>query len=315
MTSDRFEDWIAPYMSELTAYCYRMLGSIQDAEDARQEVLIRAWRAADRFEGRSSLRTWLLRIATNVCLTIHDRRARRELPVDLSGDAPAAERLWLEALPGEVLEGHPSPSAEARYELLEGVELAFVAALQYLPPAQRAALILRDVLGFSGSESAELLGASVAAVNSSLQRARQTIADRAPERSQQTELRLLGDEATRALAGRYAAAWERQDVDAIVAMLADHARYSMPPWSRWYRGRDTIRDFLLAAPLRYRWKFVPVEANGQLAFGTYAADGEGWRLAAIDVLTVRAGLIDEVTAFLDPGVVARFGIPARLVSA
>ena len=230
-----FEDLIAPYRAELHAHCYRMLGSLHDAEDALQEGLLRSWRGLAGFEGRSSLRSWLYRIATNSCLRLIERRPKRVLPVDRRptrrrGGAPLAESVWLEPLPdgiAGIADGRAGP--EARYEQRESVELAFVAALQHLPARQRAVLILRDVLGFAPAEIAVALDTSAAAVSSALQRAHKTIDDLLPEQSQQATLRALGDERLRGIVATYVDAWERSDVDAILAMLTQDAAFAMPP--------------------------------------------------------------------------------------
>ena len=298
-----FEQLVAPYRAELQAHCYLMLGSLHDAEDAVQESLVRAWRGIGRLDDRGFVRAWLYQIATNRCLTAIGRRSRRELPVNVTPGAPATEISWLEP--------YPDVSPEARYLARESVELAFVAALQHLSARQRAALILRDVLGFSAAEVAEQLGTSTAAVNSALQRARKAIGSAAP--TQQAVLRDLGDAAVADLAARWADAWQAGDVNAIVAMLAADARYSMPPLPEWYRGQDEIRAFLLRGPLQSRWRFRPTTANGQLAFGTYL-----WQHAAgayvpggLDVLTLRDGCVAEITAFLTADL-TRFGLPAGI---
>jgi RNA polymerase sigma-70 factor (ECF subfamily) len=294
---------VEPHRRELQAHCYRMLGSVQDAEDALQDALLRAWRGLDRFEGRSSARSWLYKIATNACLDALARRPRRrELPLDRDPDeAPLAETVWLEPYPDD---------PDATYEQRESVELAFIAALQHLPANQRAVLILREVLGFSAKEAAEMLDTTPASVNSAMQRARAAVDERLPERSQQATLRSLGDDEVRALVERYVEAWDRGDVDAVVAMLADEATFSMPPNLQWFRGRAAIRDFLPRGPLSIPRRFTPVRANGQLAFGTYKLiDGE-WLPNAIHVVTVGArGEIVDAVAFLDPSLFARFGLP------
>jgi RNA polymerase sigma-70 factor (ECF subfamily) len=298
-----FEQLVEPYRSELQAHCYRMLGSLQDAEDALQETLVRAWRSVGHLDDRGFVRAWLYKIATNRCLTAIERRGRRELPVDVDPGTPATEINWLEP--------YPDTSPEEHYLARESVELAFVAALQHLTAIQRAVLILREVLGFSAAEVADQLDTSHASVNSALQRARKVIDSAAP--SQQAVLRDLGDEAVGAIVSRWADAWQLGDVDAIVAMLADDARYSMPPLPEWYRGRDDIRAFLLRAPLRSRWRFLPTTANGQLAFGTYLWDEDAGRYlpGGLDVLTIRGGRVAEVTAFLTADL-TRFGLPARI---
>src|SRR4051794_19772854 len=246
---DAFGRLVEPYRGELHAHCYRMLGSVHDAEDALQETMLRAWRGLKRFEGRSSLRSWLYTIATNTCLNAIARRPKRVLPVDYGPAAdphqapgePVAESIWIEPYPDEMLgieDGLASP--EARYEQREGVELAFVAALQHLPANQRAMLVLREVLGFSAKEVAESLETTVASVNSALQRARTAVEERVPEQSQQATLRSIGDDEVRELVDRWVDAWEKNDVDAFTAMLAEDATFAMPPLASWYQGREGI---------------------------------------------------------------------------
>src|ERR671918_2242610 len=273
---DAYRRLVEPYRAELHAHCYRMLGSTQDVEDALQEALTNAWRALPRFACRSSLRSWLYRIATNACLKLIERRPKRVLRMDYGRAAdpheapaePLMESVWVEPYPDQVGLDAGVAGPEARYEQRESVELAFIAALQHLPPRQRAVLILRDVLGFSGREVAEALDTTVGSVNGALHRARQAIGDRLPDESQQATLRALGDRGIREFVERYVEAWERGDVDAIVAMLVEDVRMAMPPMALWYRGRDAVARFLAAQPLRLeRWRFVPLRANGQLAFG------------------------------------------------
>jgi RNA polymerase sigma-70 factor (ECF subfamily) len=298
-----FEELVAPYRAELRAHCYLMLGSLHDAEDAVQESLVRAWRSVGRLDERGFVRAWLYKIATNRCLTAIGQRGRRELPVDVTPGTPATEISWLEPYPGI--------SPEERYLARESVELAFVAALQHLSAMQRAALILREVLGFSAAEVAGQLGTSTASVNSALQRARKAIGSAAP--TQQSVLRDLGDAAVADVVTRWADAWQAGDVDAIVAMLAADARYSMPPLPAWYRGKDEIRAFLLRGPLRSRWRFLPTTANGQLAFGTYMWDDAAGAYVpgGLDVLTLLDGRVAEITAFLTADL-TRFGLPPRI---
>jgi RNA polymerase sigma-70 factor (ECF subfamily) len=313
-----FESLLEPFRSELQAHCYRMLGSVHDAEDVMQEVLLRAWRGLPDFEGRSSLRTWLYRIAANSCLNAIESRSRRFLPVDLGpsgGDAPAAEVFWIEPFPGtSEAQGDERGSPVGRYELRESLELAFVAALQYLPPRQRAALILRDVLGFSAKDAAEALDTTATAVNSALQHARRTVEARVPERSQQTALRELGDAGVRRVVERYVRALENADIDAMVSMLAEDATWSMPPLPAWYQGHDAISRFLASGPFAYRWRHLATEANGQLAVGCYAWDEVARAHVAhsIDVLTLDREQITAVTAFIDPSLFPRFNLPTRL---
>lgn len=302
---------IEPYRRELHAHCYRMLGSVYDAEDAVQETLLRAWRALSGFQGRSALRSWLYTIATNTCLTQIARRPKRVLPIDYGPAAdphtppgePIIESVWVEPYPDETLgleDGFASP--EARYEQREGVELAFVAALQHLAPNQRAALILREVLGFSAKEAAEMLDTSVASLNSALQRARTAVAERVPDQSQQTTLRSLGDESLRELVDRYVDAWERCDVETFAAMLAEDATFTMPPLATWYRTRRGIATWARLAPMSgaWRWRTVLTQANGQPALAFYAWDDEAQAYLpfALNVLTFRRTEVSDVTAFI-----------------
>jgi RNA polymerase sigma-70 factor (ECF subfamily) len=307
-TEAAYQRLVEPHRRELHAHCYRMLGSVQDAEDALQEALLRAWRGLDRFEGRSSPRSWLYRIATNTCLDAIAKRPKRILPID--DEQPVVEGVWLEPFPDELLADEPAP--DARYEARESVELAFVAALQHLQGNQRAVLILREVLGFSAKEVATMLDTTPASVNSALQRARATVEARLPERSQQQTLRSLGDDAIRELVERYMDAWDRGDVDAVVELLAEEATFSMPPLAQSYRGREAIRDFLPRGPLSIPRRFVRAHANGQLAFGTYKlVDGE-WLANAVHVITLDgSGAITDAVAFLDASLFARFGLPAK----
>jgi RNA polymerase sigma-70 factor (ECF subfamily) len=322
-----FERLIEPHRAELQAHCYRMLGSAADAEDALQETLLQAWRGLPRFEGRSSLRSWLYRVATNVCLKMIEPRPKRVLPIDHgpasdpddAPDGPRVEPVWLEPYPDETLAiDDPSAAPETRYERLESVELAFIAALQHLPSRQRAVLLLRDVLGFAPAEIASLLDTTPAAVYSILPRARQAARDRLPERSQQATLRAIGDRRLRELVERYVRAWEDGDVAAIAEMLAEDATFSMPPRPSWYRGRAAVGAFLAALPLsgRWRWHRVPVRANGQLSFAAYTVDAAGTeRARAIDVLTVDANpRIVDITSFHTPESFARFGLPIEVAS-
>jgi RNA polymerase sigma-70 factor (ECF subfamily) len=320
-----FSELVASYRPSLQAHCYRMLGSVQDAEDALQETLLNAWRALPRFEGRSSLKSWLYRIATNACLKTIERRPRRVLPIDYGPAAdphdpltpPLVESVWLEPYPDigiEVEDQLASPAA--RYEQRESVELAFVAAIQHVPARQRAVLILRDVLGFSAREVAETLEMTPAAVDTALQRARKTADERLPVRSQQATLQALGDERLRELVDGFVDAWERADVDSVVAMLAHDATIAMPPLSTWYRGRDAVEKFLHAVALApgIRWRLLPVSANGQLAFGEYRWDETTRRFVgrALLVLTIADGLIADITAFGSPQLLTRFGLPEQL---
>jgi RNA polymerase sigma-70 factor (ECF subfamily) len=322
---DAFGRLAGRYRRELYAHCYRMLGSAADADDALQETLLRAWRALPRFQGRSSVRSWLYKIATNACLRQVERRPRRVLPVDYGPAAdphdtpaePVTEAVWLEPSPDARLglsSGLASP--EARYEQREGVELAFIAALQHLPARQRAVLILRDVLGFSARETATALDTTPVSVDSALQRAHKTVHQRLPEQTQQATLRSLSDDALRQVVQRYVTAWERNDVDAVVAMLAEDAKLAMPPVPTWYHGRDQVASFLRGGPLAgaTRWRLIPVRANGQLAFGLYAWDDKTQTFTprAVDVLTLRGAQIQQINAFLAPDAFRNFDLPASL---
>jgi RNA polymerase sigma-70 factor (ECF subfamily) len=305
-----FSPLVEPYRGELHAHCYRMLGSLHDAEDALQETLLRAWRGLARFQGRSSLRSWLYTIATNACLTQIARRPKRVLPIDYrpatdphTPPGDPVESLWLEPYPDEMVgveDGFAAP--EARYEQREGVELAFVAALQHLAPNQRAVLILREVLGFSAKETADVLETTVASVNSALQRARAAVEQRVPEQTQQATLRSLGDDGLREIVDRYVDAWERDDVEAFAAMLTSDATFAMPPLATWYATRQGIATWATLSPMSgaWRWRAVPTRANGQPALAFYAWDeaAQAHLPFALNVLTFRGTLISNVTAFI-----------------
>jgi RNA polymerase sigma-70 factor (ECF subfamily) len=344
---DAFARLVESYRGELHAHCYRMLGSLHDAEDALQEAMLRAWRGLARFEGRSSLRSWLYTIATNASLTAIERRPKRVLPIDYGpasdphGDGlglPPTESVWVEPYPDEAIgleDGYAAP--DSRYELRESLELAFVAALQNLPANQRAALILREVLGFSAQEVADMLKTSVQSVNSALQRARKTVDEKLPEQSQQETLRSIGDERLEEIVQGYMDAMERGNVEAVVGLLADDAEWSMPPLAAWFTG-DKLPDFMRFGPLSgdWRWRHAAAHANGQAAVGSYCwSDGEGAYLPfALDVFTLDGDRIKAITSFInrstesreiedyerfpeqpiEPSLVEfeRFGLPERL---
>jgi RNA polymerase sigma-70 factor (ECF subfamily) len=313
-----------PLRAELLAHCYRMLGSLHDAEDQVQETLLRAWRSLPAFEGRASLRTWLYRIATNACLRALETRARRPLPSGLGGpasdpDGPfagpvpevaaAPEVTWLEPFPDARLpRGGPADPASIVAARAD-TRLALIAALQYLPARQRAVLLLRDVLGWRAAEVAGLLGTSTAAVNSMLQRARAQLGDAAPARDQ---IREPADPRDRDLVGRYAAAFADADVAGLMRLLTADAVFEMPPQPMWLAGRAAVGAFLgrrvLGEPGRFR--LVPAPANGQPGLATYLRGPDGaFAAEALQVLTLSGGRVARITAFRDPGLFAGFGLP------
>jgi RNA polymerase sigma-70 factor (ECF subfamily) len=315
---------VEPYRGQLHAHCYRMLGSVHDAEDTLQEALLRAWRGLKGLERRASLRPWLYRIATNACLDTIARRPKRVLPIDYGPPVdPAGEpgeplggAVWVEPYPDERLavpDGYATP--EARYEQREALELAFVAALQHLPARQRAVLVLREVLGFSAREVAEALDTTVAGVNSALQRARRTVDERLPEPSQLATLRALGDERVRELIERFVDAFERGDVDGILATLAADATFEMPPYADWCRGRAAVAgSWLMPGGPPPRLRFLATRANGQPALAAYLLDESASCFVplALDVLSLRGDAIAAVTAFRMPAVFRAFGLPDAL---
>jgi RNA polymerase sigma-70 factor, ECF subfamily len=306
------------YRRELTAYCYRMLGSPFDAEDAVQDVFVRAWRSRDQFEGRAALRSWLYRIATNVCLDTLKGKERRARPMDLGPSCePIESNLrtpeipWLEPMPLHLVSAEPDPAEVAVAN--ESIRLAFVAALQHLPARQRAVLILRDVLDWQASEVAELLKTSVASVNSALQRARATLA-----RTQATEPkgRAALSEADRAMLERYVAAFERYDVTALTSLIQEDARQSMPPYDMWLSGRDDILAWWFGPGIGCQGsRVIPtVSANGMPTFGQYKpSPNGGYDPWALQVLELKDGRIGEFTFFLDTArLFPLFGLPLHL---
>jgi RNA polymerase sigma-70 factor, ECF subfamily len=306
-----------PFRRELLAHCYRMLGSVHDAEDLVQETLLRAWRTYDRFDDRrASLRTWLYRIATNACLTALEQRGRRELPAGVAGpadpEAPLApappEVTWLQPIPDALLEGGSDDPATI-VSLRGSVRLALVAALQHLPARQRAVLMLRDVLAWRAAEVAEALDTTTAAVNSALQRARQQLAQAAPAEDEVAE---PGDAGQRELLDRYVAAFERADHDALVALLTDDLVVEMPPSLTWLAGRDAFERFLAPRLVAARdpWRMIPTRANGQPAVGAYRRGEDGVHHAhSVQVLTVTTKGVAHIVAFQDPDLFATFGLP------
>jgi RNA polymerase sigma-70 factor, ECF subfamily len=303
---------------ELTGYCYRMLGSAFEAEDAVQETFIRAWRGFERFEGRSQLRSWLYRIATNVCFDMRGASQRRALPIDLSpaqtADQPLgqalAETTWIEPVPDDRAissSGDPADVAVAR----ESIRLAFVAALQHLPPRQRAVLILREVLRWKAEEVAELLETTVPSVNSALQRARSTLASRNVDENAPARL----DDEHQALLSRYVAAFEQYDMDALTSLLHEDAKWSMPPYELWLQTHEDVRKWCLGPGIGCRdSRLIPTMANGSPAFGQYKpAPGGGWDPWSLQVLEVDGDRISGITFFLDTErYFPLFGLPPRI---
>jgi len=318
---DAFAELTGPYRAELQLHCYRILGSVQDAEDAVQETVLAAWRGLTAFEGRASVRAWLYRIATNRCLNVLRDQKRRPQEVPAMVDPPAptrrVESLWLEPYPDVLLEGFADTSLrpEARYEMREAVGLAFVTALQHLPPRQRAALVLRDVLGFRTAEVADILDTSEASVKAALQRARTTVQERLPASGSECAP-LPRSARERELVGRFATAVEEGDIEAALSLLTHDARLTMPPQPLEYQGREAIGAFLYhraelrGTPLRV----VPTHANTQPAFGCYLPDAHApiARPYGLIVLTLEADAIAAITWFADTAVFRYFGLPRTL---
>ena len=313
---EAFRELIGPYRGELLAHCYRTLGSFNDAEDVLQEALLAAWRAFGQFDGRA-LRAWLYRIATNRCLNYLRAESRRPQSVGLpdqgtgtSAAAGADDLWWLEPYP-DVLLHDATPGPEARYDARESIALAFVAGLQHLPPQQRATLVLRDVLGFPAAEAAEILGTTPAAVNSALVRAR---AGLRPDRNGHSAPRPKSP-AEAAVVDRFVDAFERFDLDRLVALLTKDARLTMPPEPAGFRGPRAIAGFLGELPFWGReLKLIPTRANNQPAFGYYRPDPSTpiWRASGLMVLTLRGNRVCALTRFADHGLLARFGLPRTL---
>jgi RNA polymerase sigma-70 factor (ECF subfamily) len=309
-----------PFRKELLAHCYRMLGSVQDAEDQVQETLIRAWRSYDEFEGRASLRTWLYRIATNACLRALENSSRRPLPSGLGSPSedPAGplagtrpEVPWLQPMPDALVSADPADPASIVTSRMS-MRLAFIAALQYLPARQRAVLILCDVLQWRAAEVAELLGTTTTAVNGMLQRARARLEQAAPA---EDEIREPASPEDRALADRYAEAFEKADITALTELLRENAVFEMPPRLAWFVGREVIGTFLQTQVLREPGDFrvTLTAANGQPALASYLREGDGvYRAHAIQVLTIAEPHVTRITSFLDLDLFATFGLPPTL---
>jgi len=318
---------VEPHRRELLTHCYRMLGSFQDAEDQVQETLLRAWRRLDTYEGRASFRAWLYKIATNACLDALRQRSRRALPPDLRNASdpgepilpPVLDPIWLEPFPDDLL----APSAanpEARYEAHESITLAFMTALQRLPPRQRSVLLFCDVLDWPANDVAGLLETTVPTVNSMLYRARSSISKNYTLQNRRDYRLAREKERTGELLRRYVQAWETADIDALVALLKEDAAFPMPPLPLWYRGRSAIRAFvsavILSGEASGRWSLHPLKANGQPAYAWYQRDDSSGRYQAyaIQVLTIQDGLLSDVTTFGYPQLFPHFGLSLEIAA-
>ena len=322
--SQSFSELTEPYRRELQVHCYRILGSLHDAEDMVQETMLRAWKRLETYEGRASFRAWLYKIATHACLDLLDhQRSRRLLPAQ-TGPAsdphapispPSTEILWLDPIPDEWLEDRSAINPEARYSDSESISLAFLTALQALPPRQRAVLILRDVLDFSAIETAEVLDLTVSAVNSALHRARNSLSQ-----GYQGQGLHKYDQQTQSLLDLFVKAWESADVDGLVALLKEDASLAMPPSPSWFQGRDAIRIFISATIFANggmfggeairRWKLVRTHANGAPAFAVYQrTETNEYQPFGIHVLRFEEDQLSHITSFIDPALPAYFGLP------
>lgn len=313
-----FDRLLAPRRRQLHAHCYRMLGSPFDADDALQETLLAAWRGLAGFESRSALGTWLYRIATHVCLRLISQRPRRITSPDHGAPLQATAELgeavagpvWLEPLPDDEWIGHDEDPATT-LQRREHVALAFVAALQHLPGTQRAVLLLREVLEYSAAETAEMLDTSVASVNSALQRAQKTVKERMPVAGG----RPLGEQGLDVLLQRFVSAWEHRDIGAMVSLLAEDARFTMPPLPAWFNGRRFTLMFFAERVFQTPWRLRPLRGNGQPGFACYMqqAGDDRFRPGGVVLLRLHDGLIDSIDSFIDPAVCRRFGMPDELV--
>ncbi|MCH8339664.1 MAG: sigma-70 family RNA polymerase sigma factor [Chloroflexi bacterium] len=317
-----FDELAEPHRRELQVHCYRMLGSILDAEDLVQETLLRAWQKLHTFEARAPFRAWLYRIATNACLDEIAKRPKRSLPFELYPaarpgqpmDPPILDPIWIEPFPDALLESDRYDPA-ARFDQRESVTLAFLVALQSLPSRQRAILLLKDVLGLRANEVASLLGSSVSAVNSALYRARIRLKNNYPSTAKTTS---ASDPAVQELLDRYVAAWESADVDSLVALFREDATFPMPPVPTWVEGRGAIREFvsrnILNGDARGRWRLLPTRANSQPAFGWYRrqSDRAAYDAFGIQVITLEDGLIADATTFGFPELFEVFDLPSRI---
>lgn len=327
----RFGELVEPYRRELQIHCYRILGSLHEAEDMVQETMLKAWKRVETFEGRASLRSWLYKIATNTCLDFLDqKKSRRLLPVNVlpASDPrlqimpPLPEMTWLEPFPDEWLDDKTAINPEAHYTDLESISLAFLTALQVLPSRQRAVLILCDVLGFSAREAAEVLEQTVSSVNSALHRARKTLNERYQGKSEGTSAQ-ANDERSQWLLDHFVKAWESADVDGLVALLKEDAVLAMPPSPSWYQGRADIGTFVAATVFAdegmftgiaaRRWKLLPTRANGAPAYAIYQrTQGITYQAFGMHVLEHDSDGLSQIISFIDPSLPSRFGLPAEV---
>ena len=330
--SQKFTDLTEPYRRELQVHCYRILGSLHEAEDMVQETMLKAWRRLDTYEGRASFRSWLYKIATNVCLDFLDqKKSRRLLPFEKHSPSdptapilpPATAINWLEPFPDEWLGDRSALNPETRYSDTESISLAFLAALQLLPPRQRAVLILRDVLDFSALETADVLELTVSSANSALHRARTTLSQRYP-RGEREDLTMLSlDEKTQHLLNRFVQAWESADVNSLVALLKADATLAMPPSPSWYQGQQAIGTFVAATVFgdsgmfpgepAHRWRLLPTRANGSPAFAMYQRNEQNeYQPFGLIALTIAEDKLSQIVNFIDPSLPSLFGFPTTL---
>lgn len=330
--SQQFGELTEPYRRELQVHCYRILGSLHEAEDMVQETMLKAWKRLDTYEGRASFRAWLYKIATNTCLdSLDQRRSRRLLPLDvvpasdpnISILPPMVEMTWLEPFPDEWLGNKAALNPEARYTDSESISLSFMTALQLLPPRQRAVLILCDVLDFSARETADVLDLTVSSVNSALHRARKTLSQKYQNPEPEGSPQLLTDERSQWLLDHFVQAWEMADVDGLVALLKADATLAMPPSPSWYQGIEAIRRFIattvfaddgmFSGKARGRWRFLPTRANASPAFAIYQRDEKNeYQAFGIHVLNFDVDELGQLISFIDPSLPTRFGLPSVL---
>jgi RNA polymerase sigma-70 factor, ECF subfamily len=328
--ANAFSELTEPYRRELQVHCYRILGSLHEAEDMVQETLLKAWKRLSTYEGRASFRAWLYKIATNTCLDFLDqRRSRRLLPLDVNPASdpntsilpPAVEMTWLEPFPDEWLRDTQAADPEARYTDLESISISFMTALQFLPPRQRAVLILRDVLDFSANETADVLEITVSSANSALHRARATLAQRYQGREVEPSASSANDERTQWLLDHFVQAWETADVEGLVALLKADAMFAMPPSPSWYQGPEAIRIFaaatvfgdggMFSGKAAGRWRLVPTRSNAMPAFALYQRDEKNeYQAFGLLVLDYDASGLNQIISFIDPSLAVRFGLSA-----